>query len=107
MMSYANQTVTRQRPTTTAGSHGNNTPVTFTELPIHGCLVQPGDTDQDNINRDGVLIAWTVFMPVDADVQPGDRLVIDEHPCQVFGQPQRWTGGVLPHTRVLLKQWEG
>lgn len=107
--SFANATVTRLRPTLVDDGHGNlepdwGAPVT---ADIPGCSVQPGATAEDNANRSGVLIQWTVYAPPTADVAAGDAVVYSGTRYSVSGEPARWNVGFMDHKVILLTRWEG
>lgn len=107
---FATDTVDRVRPTM-ATDHGRQVPDwdadPAADDPITGCSVQPGASDEDNANRSSVTVRYTVFAPLDADIQPGDALRWEGRLYQVDGEPQRWRQLGLAHQVVLLVDWEG
>ncbi|WP_066041912.1 hypothetical protein [Herbiconiux solani] len=77
-------------------------------LPIPGCDVQPGATQEDLQNRDGALVQWTVFAPGHPDVTATDDIEYQGETYAVDGKPARWPGSpAVKHTVILLKTWEG
>lgn len=107
--SFATQTITRQRPAMVDDGHGNRVPdwTSTTDVVIPGCSVQPGATAEDNANRDGVLIHWTVYAPSTVDVQADDAVVYEGTRYAVNGNPARWGSGILNHVSIQLRRWEG
>lgn len=108
MNDFDRDTITRLRAGETT-DHGNVVPDWGApdSLTITGCDVQPGASQEDLANRDGVLIRWTVYGPYDADVNARDRVVWDGATYEVDGNPARWQGLGLDHTVILLKDWDG
>lgn len=109
MLSFATQTITRQRPMLVDDGHGNQIPDWSNpdSLDIPGCSVQPGASQEDLINRDATLIAYTVWAPAGADVNAGDHVTFGSTIFEVDGEPERWATGILDHTKILLTRWEG
>lgn len=107
--SFATQTVTRQRPARVDDGHGNVVDdwTTPDVLVIDGCSIQPGATAETLINRESVLVTFTVYLPPGSDVQAGDRLLIDGTPQRIVGEPERWQTGILNHVRVTTSRWVG
>lgn len=107
--SFATQTVVRQRASTTEDVHGNQVPDwnSPTSVTIGGCSVQPGATEEDLGGREAVAIRWTILAPAGVDVLATDRIVVNGVPYSVDGEPARWGTGVLDHTKIFLKRWEG
>lgn len=106
---FATQSITRLRPTTSVDSHGNDSVGwdDADDLVINFCSVQPGATDEDLQNREGVLIQWTVYAPAGADVRATDAVVFEGVRYAVDGEPKRWKSGLLDHTVIALIRWEG
>lgn len=107
--SFATQSITRVRASTTEDIYHNDV-VDWglaSETLISGCSVQPGATTEDLINRDGVLIQWTVFAPSGTDIEATDRVKYLGATYEIDGEPDRWATGVLDHVRFFLKRWEG
>lgn len=109
LVSFATQTVTRLRPSFTDDGHGNMMPDWDTPdtLDIPGCSVQPGLSQEDRVNRDASLVAYTVWAPPTADVHALDRVQFAGTVFEVDGEPQRWMVGFLNHTKLFLKRWDG
>lgn len=74
---------------------------------VEGCLVEPGATVEDNENRAGVSIAFTVYMPDGSDINATDRIRLPSGDYSVVGEPERWKSptGLLSHVKVLLQRW--
>lgn len=108
-VAFATQTITRVRPTTTTDAHGNEAADwdDANELVIRYCSVQPGATEEDLQNREGVLIQWTVYAPAGADVRATDAVDFQGVRYAVDGEPKRWMTGILDHTVIALRRWEG
>lgn len=109
MLGIMQQSVTRLRPTFTRDSHGNDSEDWSdpASLLIPGCSVQPGVTSEDRQNRDTTLIAFTVIAPAGIDVLSTDRIVYSGNTYEIDGEPERWETGILDHTNLYLKRWEG
>lgn len=107
---FARQTVTRLRPGVRV-SRGSEVP--DWEHPIakviRGCSVQPGTTDMSLDGRVlGILDGLTCYMPENADIREGDRVIYDGETYEVNGSPRKWhAAGNLSHTQVTLRRWEG
>ena len=108
--SFAKQTVTRLRPGITV-SRGSEIPDWShpDSKEIRNCSVQPGTTDMSLDGRVlGLLDGLTCYMPENADIREGDRVVYDGETYEVNGVPRRWHGvGNTSHTQVTLRRWEG
>lgn len=108
--SFASQTVTRLRPNikTIRGSDvfDWDNP---SELVIAGCSVQPGTTELSQDGRVlGVLDGLTAYLPPDADVMEGDRIVYDGKVYTIDGMPKKWVGVAhTSHTQLTLRRWSG
>lgn len=78
-----------------------------TLITVAGCSVQPGATAEDNENREGVSVEFTVYMPDGADVTATDRVRLASGDYVVVGEPERWKSptGTLSHVKVLLQRW--
>lgn len=102
-------TLVRERPTFVDDGHGNEVAdwTAPDSLAIDGWSVQPGLSAIDAINRTGVLISFTAWGPVDADVRALDRIQYRGKPFVIDGFPEVWDLGVLDHTKIFLKRWEG
>lgn len=82
------------------------TPSTVT---VKGCDVQPGTTQEYLLNRDNVLVAWTVFAPVGTQVTAYNRVRFNGTVYTVYGQPAEWdsTSGRLNYVEIVLQDWRG
>ena len=108
--SFANQSVTRIRPTTKT-TRGSNVPDWSNpdRLVISGCSVQPASTDLFQDGRVlGILDGMTCYMPPGADIQEGDRIEFDGNVYTIDGAPRKWpAAGNLAHTQLRLVRWSG
>lgn len=106
--SFAKDTVTVLRAPVVK-DHGADVPdwSNPTLVTVTGCSVQPGATGEDNQNRAGASIAYTVYMPPGTDVRFTDRVRLATGDYVVVGEPERWTSptGRLSHVRVELQRW--
>lgn len=111
MLSFATQVLIRERAQMVS-DHGATSPdwsLPTSDLTIPGWSVQPGASDEDRANRDGVLIQWTAYGPAGADVLPGDHVRFNGVSYDVDGEPARWQSptGSISNTVLFLKRWEG
>lgn len=76
---------------------------------IAGCSVQPSSTSLSQDGRVlGVSDGLTVYAPVDADVQAGDRISFGGNVYTLTGDPLVWPGaGRLEHIQLNLTRWRG
>jgi hypothetical protein len=86
------ETVTRQRAGVTQDSRGDDItdwsdPSTTSYL-ARG--VEPVSSSEDNDNRQAVITGFRVYLPVGADVQAGDRMVLRGSTYEVDGMPAEW-----------------
>lgn len=105
------QTVTRLRATTRTvrgatvpdWSHPNS-------KDIEGCSVQPSSTSLSQDGRIlGIAESFTVYMPPDADVKEGDRIVYEGNTYVVSGMTRPWVSatGALDNKQATIERWEG
>lgn len=109
--SFCKQTVTRVRPGSTT-SRGSVVPdwtkATTTEIP--GCSMQPAGTSLSQDGRVlGITDGYTCFMPPDADVQAGDRIVFEGKTWEINGEIREWPSatGALDHIELNLARYAG
>ena len=107
-MKLGPHTITRLRATAKADRFsGEDTALDWSmpeALDITGCSVQPGSPQPiDRAFREGVVIDYTVWAPLDADVTERDRIGYAGDTYLVADTIQRWDfpGGhlVIPLTR--------
>ena len=111
VLSFWTQSVTRIRPGTRTerGStvfDWNNAD----EKVIGGCSVQPASTSLSQDGRVlGVTDGLTAYLPPDADVQAGDRIVFGGKTYTINGDPLAWPSatGDLDHLHLNLVRWRG
>ena len=80
------------------------------ELVITNCSVQPAGTSLSQDGRVlGVSDGYTVYMPPNADVLAGDRIVYDGDTYEIDGRPRRWKSatGRLDHIMISIVRWRG
>lgn len=107
---FATASIVRERAQLVDDGHGNEEfdwSGDLDRLPIDGCSVQPGVTAEDAQHRDAALIAFTVWAPAGIDVESTDRVSLSGTPFEIDGEPERWETGILDHTKLYLKRWEG
>lgn len=82
---------------------------------IAGCSMQPifaGNTDttlsQENRTL-GITDVYTCFLPPQADVMAGDKIVYEGKEFQIIGEPRKWSSptGRVSHIQVQLQRWSG
>jgi hypothetical protein len=110
--SFARAIIVRLRPIWIIDGHGNRVPDWSQPpepLPIGGCSVQPGATDEVLTSRDTIQDAWEVYAPRFADILPTDRIRWNGNDYEVLGQPAAWDSptGALSHLHFSMQRWEG
>lgn len=108
--SFANETVTRLRPgAITERNSIFRDWTTATSKNIDGCHVQPDSTSSDFSDRANSILTWTLWAPVDADVQKGDRIIAQGRTFDVVGVPYRWYSprNAVDHMTCRMTEWEG
>ena len=110
LMSFWNQEITRIRPGTKT-ERGQTIPDwdNTSELTIGGCSVQPTGTSLTQDGRvQGITDGLTVYGPIDADVQAGDRIRYNGNVYTINGDPLIWPGAArLAHVQLNLQRWRG
>ena len=105
------ETVTRQRPGTTADRYGDTTLdwATPTEATYTARGVEPVSSSEDNDGRQAVITGLRVYLDGDADVLAGDRLVVRGVTWEVDGSPADWrspwgsdVGGVVVALKAVV-----
>lgn len=79
-------------------------------LEVNGCSVQPASTGLSQDGRVlGISEGFTVYLPVDADVQAGDRIEYDENVYTINGEPKVWRSatGRVSHMQLNIERWQG
>ena len=110
LQSFWRQSITRLRPGTTTerGStiYDWSNPDT---LVIPECSVQPSSTSLSQDGRVlGVQDGLTVYAPIDADVEAGDRIEYNGKVYTINGDPLIWpAAGKLEHIQLNLQRWRG
>ena len=109
--SFCRQTVTRVRPGATT-SRGSVVPdwTNATTKEITGCSMQPAGTSLSQDGRVlGIMDGFTCFMPADADVQAGDRIVFGGVTYEINGEIRGWPSatGALDHIEINLVRYAG
>lgn len=111
VLTWWNESVTRKRPGTKT-ERGSTVPDwdKATSLTITGCSVQPSTT---SLTRDGRVLgvaeSYTLYMPLNADVIEGDRIVHDSETYTVIGIPKKWKSptGRVSNKQVTVERWKG
>ena len=109
--SWANDTVTRLRPTIVT-QRGSEIP-DFSNpdrLNIEGCSMQPSGTSLTQDGRvQGTSDGYTCLWPPGADVQAGDRIEDNGKIYTINGEPRAWQSptGQVSNTQLQLERWYG
>lgn len=79
------------------------------EVDVRGCEVEPGTTQEYLLNRDQVLVAWTVFAPAGTQVSAYNRVRYNGEVYTVYGHPAVWDSpsGRLDYVEIVLQDWRG
>ena len=109
--SWANDTVTRLRPTIIT-QRGSEIPdwENPNRLIITGCSMQPAGTSLTQDGRvQGTTDGYTCYLPPGADVIAGDRIEYDGHVYTINGEPRFWQSptGRVSNTQLQLERWYG
>lgn len=111
MFAWTNDTITRLRPDTKV-SRGSqifdwDKP---NELTIGSCSMQPAST---SLNTDGRVLGvsdgYTLYAPLTADIKAGDRIMYNNEPYTINGEPRAWKSpfGAVEHLVVNLMRYYG
>lgn len=108
---WASDSITRLRPGQTT-SRGSTVPDWSAPdvLTITGCSVQPATTGLSQDGRVlGVSEGLTIYLPYEADVQAGDRIVYDGETYTLIGEPKRWRSatGLASSCQISVERWRG
>ena len=109
--SWAKETVTRIRPGIKS-SRGSDIPDWSKAITaeICGCSVQPAGTMLSQDGRvQGIQDGLTCYLPPEADVKAGDRIMYDGKTYTINGEPQLWKSptGVVSNMQLTLERWSG
>ena len=109
--SFFNHSVTRVRPGTKT-ERGSAVPdwTTASSLVISGCHVQPSSTGLSQDGRVlGISEGLNCYLPPDADVAAGDRIICDGETYTINGAPKRWrsASGGMDNIQLSLQRWQG
>lgn len=80
---------------------------------VPGCRIQPASAAEvhstGGATRDAMVTTARIFAPVDADIQPYDRISWVGWMWEVEGQPLRWRSptGMLAHRELIVRRVEG
>ena len=110
LQSFWRQSITRLRPGTK--TERGSTVYDWSnpeELEIPECSVQPSSTSLTQDGRvQGIQDGLTVYAPVDADVQAGDRIRFGNNVYTINGDPLVWpAAGRMAHIQLNLYRWRG
>lgn len=108
---WCRDVIIRIRPGTKA-SRGSTIPDwdNTDRLEVNGCSVQPASTGLSQDGRVlGISEGFTVYLPVDADVQAGDRIEYDGNVYTITGEPKVWRSatGRVSHMQLNIERWRG
>ena len=79
-------------------------------IEINGCSVQPASTGLSQDGRVlGISEGFTVYLPVAADVQAGDRIEFEGNVYTINGDPKIWQSatGRVSHMQLNIERWRG
>lgn len=77
---------------------------------IAGCSMQPAGT---SLNQDGRVLGiadgYTCYLPPEADVMAGDKIVYNGEEYQIIGEPRIWKSptGRVSNKQIQLERWAG
>lgn len=111
MLSFFTESITRKRAGTKT-VRGTSVPdwSKTTDITISGCTIQPAST---SLSQDGRILGisegLTAYLPVNADVIAGDRIVYGGNTYTINGEPKIWTSptGNLSNMQLQLERWSG
>lgn len=109
--SWANDTVTRVRPSTKM-ARGSEIPDWSNPslLVIKGCSMQPASTMLSQDGRvQGVTDGYTCYLPPGSDVKAGDRIRFAGEDYTINGEPRIWKSptGRVSSVQLGLERWRG
>lgn len=109
--SWANDVVTRLRPTTKT-VRGSAIPDWSNpdSITIGGCSMQPASTMLSQDGRvQGITDGYTCYLPPCADVKAGDRIRYNGKDYTINGEPQIWhsPSGKVSSMQLHLERWSG
>jgi hypothetical protein len=113
MFSWWNHTVTRIRPGVKierGAEVPDWSPGVIDILDIAHCHLQPATTSLSQDGRVlGISDGYTCYMPPDADVKAGDRIVYGGKTYIITGESRVWPSatGSLDHIMLNLMRWTG
>ena len=100
------------RPTTTTDRYGNAARVygaTATHT-VDGCAFDPGGSTEINDGRNAVTTTPTLYLPVGADVEAADKVIVRGTVYEVVGDSAVWVdpfGSSLGGVTVELRKVDG
>ena len=111
MLSFFNESITRARAGTKT-VRGATVPDwnNVTELVINGCSIQPASTSLSQDGRiQGIAEGLTAYIPIDADVVAGDRIIFDGKTYTINGELKVWKSptGNMSNMQLQLERWSG
>lgn len=111
MLSFFTESITRKRAGTKT-VRGTSVPdwSKTTDITISNCTVQPASTSLSQDGRVlGISEGLTAYLPVNADVIAGDRIVYGGNTYTINGEPKIWTSptGNLSNMQLQLERWSG
>ena len=111
MLSFFTESITRKRAGTKT-VRGDTVPdwSKTTDITISGCTIQPASTSLSQDGRVlGISEGLTAYLPVNADVIAGDRIVYGGNTYTINGEPKIWKSptGNLSNMQLQLERWSG
>jgi len=107
------KTITVLTPQKTADPYSGDLVDDWTQPPaevlVKGCQVEPGTTQEYLLNRDQVLVAWTVYAPPGTQVNTYNRVRYNGTVYTVYGHPAQWDSpsGRIDYVEIVLQDWRG
>ena len=109
--SFASDTITRLRPGTKQVRDQAMPDWSKAEsLDIAHCSFQPAGTTLSQDGRVlGLMDGATCYLPANADVKAGDRIVYEGETYTITGEPRRWKSptGNRSTMQLSLERWQG
>ena len=111
MLSFFTESIVRKRAGTKT-VRGASVPdwSKTTDITISGCNIQPASTSFSQDGRVlGISEGLTAYLPVNADVVAGDRIVYGGNTYIINGEPKVWKSptGNLSNMQLQLERWSG
>ncbi len=108
---FCTESITRVRPGIKV-ERGSSVPDwdddAIDELEITGVSVQPTATSLAQDGRVlGISEQLTAYLPENADVVAGDRIIYNGETYVINGEPKKWNAITRSNIQLQLSRWEG